>query len=469
MVEESERAEELLREAFSLASMIPEPYPRFYVSSSFWKGQVSVESLIESLQDQPIDRLSTKCRIVRRLAEVIPEQAAVFAGLLSVPAIPELDCTSGWVPDPSVLYETLRLAGTGKASDVVARHLRGATSSVQLPGLVRLIQETEGAPEDFALLLSAFAEKLRTVADGDPGFTVAMIHLGLDRAIARLAETARDRGLNHAELVAAYRRYLVQNLSLPRCAATGELSYRLRNVPGLNWVAAFNRRLQDGGVFSGSEAKRIAPGEIVTESVAAAVKETELFSDPEANAIYQESTRIKFGGPAEDLLTSLASRRSAEWEMRMTRFLERLESWAAEDKDRSEVHFVEKCHLFQELVLLPQSRDLSIRAATGFAAFLGSSSIERENPSLWLGCLDGLLSFDREGRVAERDQNDPEPSEVPPGITDFGGLWSEAAIVEHLRQQIPFILQDSVNPELYLYGILASNTRSTEPRPAVTK
>ena len=206
-----------------------------------------------------LDELSIRLKVIREMARLDSKLALEWLETISSLVLPAAGCDSLAVSDTDALFEFLATsAGPIYRShsreddyyDLLARHLSGISSPIQMPAAAKLLAEVEIPQDRFAELLGIYTRRLAEVRGDDTSFAIAVIQgtktfkprttkfseAPLLDEIERLVKRLVRLGEVPDTVLQACRRFLAAHLQAPRCAdgvrpvpivTKGEDPYRL--------------------------------------------------------------------------------------------------------------------------------------------------------------------------------------------------------------------------------------------------
>ncbi len=241
---------ELLEQAFERANLAKEPVRR----RSFRDGDVfdvprTRAEMISRGFEEVLDRLSLQSLAVKAMLDLDAVRAIEMFESISYPQLQVAPCEEALVDDVSAYYSVLgQLVNSGFSSRqrrdgrhvaLLNRALSRVDSAVALAPAAEALSAAALNREEKASLAGSFALALERVQHDDRSFAASLS--ALNKQVLRFVQTLRAGGVVPDPVIAAYRQYLVANLTGTRCADNVEPPDVLGKV-----VDAFNQNLASG-------------------------------------------------------------------------------------------------------------------------------------------------------------------------------------------------------------------------------
>lgn len=319
--------------------------------------------------DLRLDALSLQMRIFRAMLTVDRAKARELFERVSHPALEPRPCEDPLIADVSAYYEMAgaltqsAFTAAEKEKEVhvqfLATVLAGARSPNELAPFARALQSVELKREQWELLLAALAGKLETMgADYRP---FAMSIDSLQSELLNLTGLARANGVGVEPLLQAFRKYLVTQLTAPRCQP--DLGTPGRNIEWF-WNAvppldeeqmkpsAYKGGFQAQNYFASDDSKRLGQALI--------------------------ALRLSPGGGTR----SEVDRSTGEWRNMLADLLRDFVGWRSSGSDVDVFH--QKATVLRALFQTTPPGEDRDRVVNLCVAFLQSSDTERQSPAEWL-------------------------------------------------------------------------------------
>lgn len=341
--------QELIERAFVLASQAKERYPRLPV---YGAAPDTVDAYRNAASSLRLDRLSIEVRAVQQAVLLSPKLARELTERIERPKPGRLGCESGAIPDLTEYF--------GLFSDA-SQQIDGMESALEAVALARTVRD-----ETKAL---AFAARLATLPADSRAFAATWETLQV--------ELTRIRGAFPAPAVhEGIRKYLITQLTGPRCADAGHVFQSARSM--VEW---FNVGVA-GNAIEESELKPPKPeGRIKTESY---------WESDDSKGLMEGLRKLRFS-PA-GLPYTVEERRREEWKQSLEDFLRQMRG--------ANPGFHQTAALLQALIeFTPQGPERD-RLFAAYVDALRNSNLQRESPPEWMWRADALY------RMLERDPAD---------------------------------------------------------------
>jgi hypothetical protein len=403
---EKNRKVALLEEAFQAASSAQQAYKR-HAALARSAGPVR---FLNSAYAQNLDALSLRLRALELLLPLDPRKAKeLFAGMAQ-PSIPKLTCEDFLVYDVSRYYEmagqvmrqglfTDREKQAGEPYRLVERSVGGITSPVQVGPAARLLLTAALSNQDFQSALTAFSGALAQISGDDRSFATVESEGGTD--IESLVTAAKNRNISPQPLLAAYRQYLVSNLTGERCKDDDQVknvgtSFGVSDPSAAQQkpdaVQFFNLRL------------RIDPLQPIREEEATpkrwegVAKTEKSCAGTACQAIASQYRNLIFG--AQGVALSAADRAKPEWQTRLSELLSAMSDWKQSPDETPGAYFRDKCGIYSDLFSVAATPEDRVRVLRASLSFLQENTFQADNREEWLlpvTRLVGLIGLDPTG------------------------------------------------------------------------
>lgn len=393
---------QLLEEAFRRAGEAQQPLRR---QAAILKIGGTAGFLQHAYQ-QNLDALSLRLRAVDAMLPL--DRVKARSLFLEIPPlqVPKVTCDDFLIYNVNLFYDVLvrvaqqsfsaREAAEGEPARMLERYITSIDSAAQVEPAARMLAGGGLESKDFESLATALGGSLGKIDGDDRTFTATLSPAS--QQIFALLEDARKRELSPVALLEGYRRYLVNNLSGPRCAdddlvesgQTYSMSTGAR-VDSLGTAAAdyFNQKLAKPPIQALRE-EEVTPAKI--EGAASGLRSCQAAECKDLATQYRSLIFDANGTPL-----SQAQRDSTEWRVQLQQFLNSLANWkegSGTDKEGLE-QFRDKCALFGSLVgVIPPGPDRE-RVLLAWLDYLQGSRIEQDDRIGWFLPVNTLI-----GRVA---------------------------------------------------------------------
>jgi hypothetical protein len=327
-----------------------------------------------------MDALSLQARAVQDMLGVDPARARELFGEIARPTPSPASCEDSLLPDVSPYYEALAAVveggfttkerARGEHLSFAAAMLSRVSSIAELAPAARMLTTIQFPRPQFEIALGAFTSRL----DGIPLDNRSFLYFSksIESEIVAVAERARALGASPDPLVETYRKFLVTQFRGPRCAGSEKPSGRM--------VQAGNTSELFGEAIRGDRPP-LGPEELAPERVEGEMKLDRYWQTGQGQRIFEECLKLR-QGPAGNTVSD-ATRRSREWTRQLTDFLNTLANWRPNDESSEEDYYHQKAIVYEALIELAPSGDLSGRIIAEFVDFLKSSNVQQSNAVEW--------------------------------------------------------------------------------------
>jgi hypothetical protein len=401
---EKKRRIELLNQAFDLAAGAVQPFKR----RPALVQPAGPAGFLGRAYAQDLDALSLRLRAVEGLLLVDPRAAREHFEEIPPLQLPPLGCEDFLVYDVSRFYKVLgrvaaesfsaKEARDGQPSKFLARYIGLIASPSQIAPAARLLAAAAIPDSDFQMLATAFAGAVSRIAGDDRSFTHAAREAGPEiQELAKIGE--RRAPLSPTVLLGAYRIFLVNHLTGPRCEP-------LESSGDSDPAAFFNERLRIPVL------PPIGETELTPSKVEGKAKGLTWCESPECRAIRDQFRTVVFGPDGEAFRQE--EREKKEWQARARDFLAALSLWDHSTNATPSDYFREKIGFYGDLLaVVPngETREYVLRSILAFLIQSRPGPEERIEWYLPVVQLVGRVTLDPLGlgRLASdlRQANDP--------------------------------------------------------------
>ncbi len=417
-----EKKLELLRDAFQMALLAPDPakysYPRGapFDTRQGWRWRRF---------RLDVDGESLRCRVVRLLLPIDKRLAREWFEEMGLPRPPKHDCRSTLVYDPEIFFQTLRRLMDEAFSEeervkqehviFAERYLKALTSPPQVLAAAGLLATAELDRDGFARLLGAFCGSLERMPADSRAFRDGW---GLMEAVRPLAEKCRTWGLSCDRLVRSLRGYIVRNMTAVRCADSFERRARAPRYPKSIarhlWPAVdkkFNAWSARRPPYVAEEIPPLTEEETKPEGVGPAPDNRKYWTGGTASRLLDDYRRLRFkpreAGEKKAKPYSVEERQRHEWRSRFFEYLEQLESWKGDDEPERGDYLLQKLNLYLALVeIVPpgEARDRLLESYLSFIQNLLRRPGLRGVGMSYIDFLVGKLSESKLTAAGEREE-----------------------------------------------------------------
>ncbi len=386
-------ARELLERAFVRATAA-----EIDVRVGVWRGipSDSDEGMLMSATQYGLDRLSLRCRVVERMLDLDAKRALDLFRQIEIDLAGEpTRCETALVPDLRTYYTALghvvsrafteRQKRRGDDVAFLSPYLANLRSPLEAGPAILMLSELELDRAKYAIAVRALKVGLEGSAPDRSAFRWVEGGERLAAAFSKLRQGCRnDRALDR-DLVWAFRKFVVKNLSAARCV---DSRYPVSTRP-FESVAAFNKSVPEQQAIRDEE---IVPSRIVEFRI----DRSHWWSKEPSAGVMLSVQRLNENEATEQPFTE-AEKQDEVYRRLYTDAVLRIEGWASTDEDRDDVYFQKKCITYAALASRAPSATQRDEALAKYLLFIGVSPLSRSKPAQWLLSLRYLLADFSEG------------------------------------------------------------------------
>lgn len=401
-------AKDLLQRAFERAETVKgEMEYKRAARSYLTDSRISYAANAYSLQ---MDRLSLGSRATLAMVDLDPKLAIRFFERIRPPRPAAAGCSSPFVPDVSIYYDTLykvlallrirkpRNDAEAQQSFVQIEEVVGATTSpVQLMPLAAVLEKVDLASAQLSALLGNLVAAIENFPVDDRSLSADehwRLFAGTPiEAIAKLAALSRKHNVSPDSLVQAYRDYLDRSMRGPHCADNlpqGE-SALATAIQSLNeQLAAFGPGIEPIGVPESKPPIEPAPAE------------GEYWLGAKTEQLLMDGKHLNFDDnwrPYKE-----GDRKKPEWQDRVRLLLNHMEDWRPSDEQDPADYYHQRCMMLYGTLRYLSLGALYDRVVSTWIATFEESSLQWENPAEWYFEVSRFLRFskkDDKGRIPQ--------------------------------------------------------------------
>ncbi len=402
-IKDSKRKQDLLVESFYAAARAKQAVKLVALPGSAVDSRASYRA---TASNAGFDALSLQCRAIKALLPLNKTMARRLFSEIKLKLDP-LNCENHFAYDVDCFFSTIQaLAQTAFSTEEIRRgdhvyfvgnNISQINSPTQIAATAKILVSLTTTDLELASLGRAFSGALQDIPSDYRSFSTTN---NSANSVIELISKFNQRGLASDDLIDAYRAYLVNQLSGPRCADSGATKEH-RELES-NLITYFNEKLR----FSAY--KKIAPiseDEITPskqESVAAA---EQYWTSPKSKSILSRVRRLRFSSAGKEYRDQ--EKQSAEWQSQLSELLRVLASWNAEDEKSEEDYFHQKSVIYYALTkIIPANEQydgVMDEALRDFVTLLSSSTLQKEKPVEWY--LHAKILIDRVNTAQPRQRD----------------------------------------------------------------
>jgi hypothetical protein len=381
---DSDWKRELIEDAWTHTHAVVEPYKRMALSPP---ADTRAAALMRAF-DTGLDRVSLQARAVRAMAPLSASRAREIFEWIDFDLKPST-CEDPLVPVLDDYYETLAILvrstfGTtdearGEALFYLQLYMWKASHPSEMASLAKTLERYKPTLEDAQYLESVLGWMFDHGDQVPREFSI--MSADFVAKIGQIDEADRQIGVVGGPLLRGVRRYLVSQVSGPRCSDSQAESRA---------VAAFNR-IADRRALSVTDLRPISTAEERPSRLLSPVKHDFLWQTGESRRLRDEGAAL-FGdrrGPTPE-----AVKRAKPWQERAELFLVDLEHWVGAREPSERDYLYEKGTLLTGLTEIMPEGPLFARAVRTSVTFLRTSA-GCMPPEMWFSHVSRMLDLAR--------------------------------------------------------------------------
>ena len=402
-IKNSKRKQELLVEAFYASTKAKEPVKLVALGGSAVDSRSGYRATAAGAE---FDTLSLQCRAVKALLPLDKSKARELFSEIKLKLEP-LSCEDALGYDVDCFFNTLQaLAQTAFSAEEMSRsehvyfvenYLAKINSPNQVNAAAKMLASLTLTDLELTNLGRAFSSALKNIPGDYRSFTAERIPVG--NSLRQVASKLSNQGLSNDELLEAYRAFLINQLSAPRCRDSRSGQRDLES----NLVKDFNDNLRTAAY------KKIAPisdEEIKPASLGAPAKEEAYWTSPKAANILSRIKKLRFSPKGKEF--SDDEKQSADWQSQLSELVRELAAWTPADEKSEEDYFHQKAVIYYALLpIIPaevQYNGVRDEALRDFTTMLSTSPLQKEKPSEWFLHARVLIDRVNKSQPPERDK-----------------------------------------------------------------
>jgi hypothetical protein len=397
---------QLLEEAFRIASEAKHPFKRTHIPGS----QVDTRSgyLANALQLN-LDSLSLQCRCVQAMLGVDKERARELFKELSEFKLPALNCEESLIYDISFYYQTATsLAQTAFSEKEMRRGepvyfaqncVENINTPSQIEPAVNLILSLKSSPAQLETLVNVFNTALGKISGDDRSFSVPYLAQAVIGAIDQLSKVCVERKISTDELLASFRKYLVNHFTATRCRDTVN-SHQQKSIDSK--LITYFHTLRTATQPSRKEIFPLSEDELKPAKIAGSSRYYPYWTSPKSKGLLLRVQNLNFKSQEEQFTDE--EKQGAEWQWRLSQFLTDLAAWNVEDEKSEEDYFHQKSVQFYNVVEITPISRLRDNVVHDLVIFLSNSKLQKSNPAEWFLHVNDLIKIARSSSTDDREK-----------------------------------------------------------------
>jgi hypothetical protein len=351
--------------------------------------------------DTPLNRITLQVRAAEGMRHIDRDRGRELfewidlnleSGACESPLVPALDEYYGALATLARQTFPGNTQGRGDALRFFEVYLWRARLPSEMPAVATAVRRLRATRDEAAYLETVLRVILENGARDPRVFSASAIDIV--SKIADLEDADKALGINGAHLLAALRRYLVAQLTGPRCSDStiDDATIEMFNAIVRRRDAAFD------GV------KPITADDTRPSRMLGAITLAPYWQTPEARRLHDDALRLRGTGQAP---VPESVRRSPPWLAQADHHLIDVQQWTGTHEAAERDYFYQKGMLFAGLIELTPRSPTRTRALRAFADFLHRNDAERRR-ALWFLFASRLieLTHSAESREALRALED---------------------------------------------------------------
>jgi hypothetical protein len=403
-IKDPKRRQELLTESFYAAAKAKQAVKLVGLPGSDVDSRAGYRA---TASNAGLDALSLQCRAIKALLPLNKKKARRLFSEIKLTVDP-LSCEDPFSYDVDCFFSTMQaLAQTafsveeinrGEHAYFVESYISKINSPNQVAAAAKVLVSLKTSDLELANLGRAFSAGLQKIPSDYRSFSASR---NSANAVIELISKFQQRGLSSDEIIDAYRTYLINQLSGPRCADSGATKEQ-RELES-NLITYFNEKLRS---LAYKKIASISEDEI-KPTKQEGVATTELYwTSPKSKSILSRVRKLRFSSAGKEYRDQ--EKESAEWQSELSEFVRELASWNAADEKSEEDYFHQKCVVYYALLkIIPagaQYDGVMDEALRDFATLLSSSPLQKEKPAEWYLHAKTLIDRVNTAQPRERDK-----------------------------------------------------------------
>jgi len=376
LIDDFKKKVEIIEDMYGRSSSAKEPY-----KLRVYEGVVDTRSGYRSnAYSLGLDSLSIRLDLVRRMLPLDKIKARkLFVEIPDLKSSP-LECEDDLGYDLSEYYSVLRTVvetsfdreGIQQGQDIyfASGYFESLHSPAQVGPVIDFLSSTRISGNALGQLVDSFTAGLRRIAVDPRSFASSLKY---DRTTQKLWQALLPRleqnGLQTTSLVKAYRTYALKQISSAQCSDFLMVSSEDKTHPAISDLENLTK-------------VTISPEDTKPEQIKTASKPFLYWKTAKAMKLLEGIKKLRFGNSETAL--SPAERSSADWQIKLMKYLQEMDAWKVEDEETSADYLNQKSVLYDSLFELAPPGVLSTQILQAYAVFLRDSSIRKEAPGHWL-------------------------------------------------------------------------------------
>ena len=403
-IKDSKRKQDLLVEAFYAAAKAKEPLKVTALPGSAVDSRAGYRA---TAARAGFDALSLQSRAIRVLLPLNKKKARQLFSEIKLKLEPP-GCESNLGYEVDAYFSTIQAIANGgfsaeetrggEPAQFVENFISKINSPNQIQPAVKLLLSLKTTDIELESLGRAFSTALQTIPTDDRSFSAPWN--STTASVDQLVSNFNSRGLPADRIIDAYRKYLINQFTGPRCADTVTKRHQeLENT----LVTHFNEKLR---ALSYKKIAAISADEITAAKREGSAQTEAYWTSPKSKSLLSQMKKLRFSAQGKEV--GEADKQSAEWQSQLSELLKELASWSATDEKTEEDYFHQKSVIYYALIrIIPadgQYEGVRDEALRDFANLLSNSPLQKEKPAEWFLHAKILTDLVNKAQPAERDK-----------------------------------------------------------------
>jgi hypothetical protein len=377
---------ELLDHSFQMGALAREPNRQKIIGSRAVSR--SRAEIISLGFDQRLDRLSLQCRVVSEMLKLDKPKALDMFQRIAWPRLRGLQCRDALIDHVEDYYglvgEIAESAFTadqryrGHHVDLLSYQVSRMSAPVEVGAVAKVLSSSTLTRDELNLLASRFAANLDHIERDDRSFSASFGRA--DQALQELVRSLAAKNVSTGGIIAAYRRYLIRNLTGNRCADSGGEEFSSSVLDSFNQNFASDTDASRAPLMADDVKPAKTQGQADWEP---------FVNDAEFDRAWQEYLDLWLGKGHGPLLRGGtkplpdAQKNTMQWRTQFDDFLRQIDDLRPKAGEPEYRHFYRKATgLTVALRVAPPGPDQE-KVIRQFVAFLRSSNLQQENVFEW--------------------------------------------------------------------------------------
>lgn len=259
----------------------------------------------------------------------------------------------------------------------VNNYIEQINSPAQISPVVKLLTKLQTTSTEYSILHQTFTLKLNSLSSNPRSFNFAFYHDNITGQIYDLMKKNLEKGISSKDLLQAFRKFLMNNLSGAQCADK------------LDVTAKANQKKKTLKFIEENFGVTLSEEDLKPEKIEPSGKLDLYWQSSKAKELFSKLKQLQFGDTKKDLTD--AEKSSAEWQQKLLTFLNDVNMWSFADAESELDYFHQRCAIYRALLkTIPIGSNYN-NVVEEFLSYLRNSSIERKSYAEWFLYADILI------------------------------------------------------------------------------